>query len=313
MANNVNQIYNLDLMVQDVYDTVFNRYTTSPPDNLGGIITRISTQEQKIVDHFVGDIDTTFIEDTGQDTETEVDYLKISLECKKYKAKNGLRIWREESIPKFASQHQDRVRKLFQAAVQLPNLKVIQAIEAGQTTKAPFDNVNYFSAATGKRKITNLKTNGSGTSLNQLEADLNEVQAAFQRFKSEDHYTNAYPNTILAPVELAVNFQRLQQSTATAEENINSNVRSVTNVLPRFNLVTTNLLENKKNWYLFDTNLKPMIWAHWLQENNGSFVDIRLMDELSAYNKQGFKEYNVSIWGGAQYGLPYGAYKIVNP
>ena len=313
MADTINQQTAIEPAIFDTFETAYNRYINAPQTNLGGIYSRISTIKQKVVDHYVGDVNRNFVKDVGQATYSELRKETVTIECEKLIGEDGLRVHREEELPENEAQFTARIRSLFEGAVDLPNKLVAEAIEAGESNKA-YDGVNYFSAASGKRKVTNLKTNGRGTDLDKLAEDVGEVYGLFRQFRSNGHLVQARPNVILVPVSLEIPFRRLQVASATPEDSKNAGVPGVMQVLPRFSLVVSDWLTDQNDWYMFDTTLNPMIWASWQQkDNNGtSFTDIRLVNDDSPYTKQGFKEYNVSIWGKEAYGHPFGAFKVKN-
>ena len=313
MADTINQQTNIEPGLFDAAEVAYNRYINAPKSTMDGIYTRISTLKQKIVDHYVGDVNRNFVNDVGQATFSETRKATITIECEKKVAEDGIRIHREEELPENEAGYADRVRALYEAAVDLPNRLIAEAIEAGESNKA-YDGVNYFSAATGKRKVTNLKANGSGTDLDKLAEDVGEVYGLFRQFRNEGHLVTARPNIILAPVSLEIPFRRLQIASATPEDNKNVGVPGIMQALPGFRLVVSDWLTDQNDWYMFDSNLNPMIWATWQQKDNDgvTYTDIRFIRDESAYPKQGYKDYSVSIWGKASYGHPFGAFKVKN-
>ena len=313
MADQINQTTNLTPALIDTYELAYNRYINQAQDNLSGIYSTVTTYKQTIEDYWIGDVDKSIIENPGAPTFSELEEEKVTLRSKKYTPKNGIRIHREREVPEYEGMFTQRINSLFSSIVDFPNREIIRLIEAGETNKA-WDKQNYFTkTVAGKRENANLM-DGAGVTEENIDSDFAKALAAFKKFKSQGTPINVAPTVILVPTDLEVVFSKLMNSTATPVDNKNSGVRSSFNVLPTLQLITSVHLTDPNDWYLFDTSLVPMLWASWQQKNNdgASFTDIRLIVDETRYNLDGYKQYSVSRWGGAQYGHPVGAFKVKN-
>ena len=319
MADTINTFVNYTPEMIDTFDITYNRSIQQESQgNLDGIITRINTYREVVEDYFLGDVDRTIIENPDDPTFSGVGEEKVTLRSKEWKPKSGLRIYRKQEVPEYAAQFTQRIEALTTSVNELPEQQVIGLIEAGETGKA-WDGVNYFGDtsavnASDKRHNVNIRA-GRGVSQQNIDEDFADAQADFRLFNNGDKKTliNITPTVILAPVRLETTFLKLFQSTGTSESDKSSAVRSNFNVIPNLTLVISKYLTNQKSWYLFDTRMNPMIWINWLQRgNDGNFTDVRLIVDESQYNLKDYKQYSLSRWGGAQYGLPIGAYKVKN-
>lgn len=125
-----------------------------------------------------------------------------------------------------------------------------------------YDGVAFFSDVSGKRKIDNL-LNGTGTSLSQLEADLNAALIAMAKFKDDQgEVLNIKGNVIVCPVALENNFRRLVQSQA--DPTASGGVNTYNPYQGRFTVIGDARLDavDANDWYLFATNeiVKPFIY-----------------------------------------------------
>jgi phage major head subunit gpT-like protein len=186
-----------------------------------------------------------------------------------------------------------------------PEKLMIEFLTAGTgTTKgAAYDGVAFFSDVSGARTIDNL-LGGTGTTLAQLEADLNAALVAMARFTDDQgEVLNIRGNLIVCPVALENKFARLVNSqtdpTATAQGTFNPYGGRFTVVGdPRLDAADVN------DWYLLATNeiVKPFVFS-MRQESKPDFEKKSMTKTWIA---------SADYRGNAAYGLPHLAVKTVN-
>ena len=167
-----------------------------------------------------------------------------------------------------------------------------------------FDGVAFFSDASGVRTIDNLLA-GTGTSLAQLETDLNAALVAQAKFAdSNGEPLDIKGNMIVCPMALENSFKKLVDSksspTATA------GVDTYNPFAGRFEVIADPRLDadDANDWYLLATNeeVKPFIFQRRQAAKN------------RFWNKPGTKTwiYSADYRGNGAYGLPHLAVKTVN-
>jgi phage major head subunit gpT-like protein len=183
-----------------------------------------------------------------------------------------------------------------------PEKLLIDLITKGTTLKA-YDGVAFFSDASGNRKFDNLLA-GTGTSLAQLEADLNTSLATMAKFSDDQgEALNIKGSMIVCPVSLENKFRRLVQSetdpTAVAQGTYNP-------YNGRIEVIGDARLDSadSNDWYLFATNeiVKPFIYQ--LRQSASPMM------EKTPHTKRWI--YSANYRGNAGYGLPHLAIKTVN-
>lgn len=192
---------------------------------------------------------------------------------------------------------------LAQRIVQHPRQLLIDLIINGDATEA-YDGVNFFSDVSAPRTFDNLLA-GTGTTLAQLEADLNSALVAMAKFKDDkDEVLNVQGDTIVCPMALENDFRRLVFSTADPTATAGTNTFNPYS--GRFTVIGDARLDadDANDWYLFSTQevIKPFIW----QERQTAMP----MMEKKANTKQWI--FSANYRGNAGYGLPHLAVKTVN-
>lgn len=192
---------------------------------------------------------------------------------------------------------------LAQRIVQHPRQLIIDLIINGDATAA-YDGVNYFSNVSGVRTIDNLLA-GTGTSLAQIEADLEAALVAMASFKDDrGEVLNIMGDTIVCPKALENDFRRLVFSQADPTATAGTNTFNP--YAGRFQVIGDARLDadDANDWYLFSTQeiVKPFIW----QERQTAMP----MMEKKANTKTWI--FSANYRGNAGYGLPHLAVKTVN-
>jgi phage major head subunit gpT-like protein len=192
---------------------------------------------------------------------------------------------------------------LVQRILAHPEKLMIDLITGG-TTGLAYDGVAFFSDATGVRTIDN-QAAGTGTTLAQLEADLNAALTTMASFKDDQgEVLNIKGNMIVCPMALENKFKRLVNSqtdpTATAQGTFNP-------YAGRFTVIGDARLDavDATDWYLFATGevVKPFVFS------------MRQDAEPLFEKKSGTKTWiaSANYRGNAGYGIPHLAVKTVNP
>jgi phage major head subunit gpT-like protein len=181
--------------------------------------------------------------------------------------------------------------------------KLMINLLTGGTSGLAYDGVAFFSDATGARTIDNLLA-GSGTTLAQLETDLNAALTAMAKFKDDQGESlNIRGNLIICPKALENTFNRLVNSqtdpTASAQGTFNPYSGKFTVIGDaRLDAVDAN------DWYLLATNeiVKPFVFS-MRQEAEPLFEKTPLTKQWVA---------SANYRGNAGYGIPHLAIKTVN-
>lgn len=193
--------------------------------------------------------------------------------------------------------------QLAQRVLRHPENLMIQAIIDGDSNTA-YDKVAFFSNASGVRTIDNLLT-GTGTTLAQLEADLNAALVAMAKFQDDKgEPLGIRGDTIVAPVALANDFRRLVNSQA--DPTATGGVNTFNPYQGRFTVIEDPRLDadDVNDWYLFASNepVKPLIYQ--LRQSGRSEME----------KKPGTKQwiFSADYRGAVGYGIPHLAVKTVN-
>lgn len=173
----------------------------------------------------------------------------------------------------------------------------------GGTSGLAYDGVAFFSDATGARTIDNL-LGGTGTTLAQIEADLNAALTAMAKFTDDNgKVLNIKGDLIVCPIALENKFNRLINSqtdpTATAQGTFNPYAGKFT-VIGDARLDAT----DANDWYLLSTSgqVRPLIYSE--RQTARSHFEKKNGSKLWT----AFAEYRAN----AGYGLPHLAIKTVN-
>jgi len=192
---------------------------------------------------------------------------------------------------------------LAQRIMKHPEELMIDLLIDGDSGLA-YDGVAFFSNVSGARTIDNLLA-GTGTSLAQLEADLNSALVAMAKFQDDQGAPlNLRGNLIVCPMALENNFRRLVQSTS--DPTATGGIETFNPYSGRFTVIGDAKLDadDSDDWYLMATNeiVKPLVFS------------MRQAAENRFEKKNGTKDW---IWsadyrGNVGYGIPHLAVKTVN-
>ncbi len=171
------------------------------------------------------------------------------------------------------------------------------------TTGLAYDGVAFFSDVSGVRTFDNL-LGGTGTTLAQIEADLNAALTAMAKFTDDNgKVLNIRGNLIICPIELENRFNRLINSQtdplAAAQGTFNPYAGKFT-VIGDARLSATDV----NDWYLLAAGqtVKPLIYSE--RQTARSHFEKKNGSKLWT----AFAEYRAN----AGYGLPHLAVKTVN-
>lgn len=181
--------------------------------------------------------------------------------------------------------------------------KLLISLLTGGTTGLAYDGVAFFSDVSGARTFDNLLA-GTGTSLAQIEADLNAAQVAMAKFTDDQgEALNIEGDMIVCPKALENKFRRLVNSqtdpTASAQGTFNPYAGKYTIVADaRLDAADAN------DWYLLASSeiFSPLV------------LSMRKEPEEKIEKVPGTKTYTMSADGryNVGYGLPLLAVKTVN-
>lgn len=192
---------------------------------------------------------------------------------------------------------------LAQRLMRHPEKLMIDFLLNGDVATA-YDGVAFFSDVSAPRTFDNLLA-GTGTTLAQMEVDLNAALVAMAKFTDDQgEPLNLRGNLIVCPMALENNFRRLVQSTS--DPTATGGVETFNPYAGRFTVIGDSRLDadDANDWYLLSTNeiIKPFVFS------------MRQAAENRFEKKNGTKSW---IWsadyrGNAGYGLPHLAVKTVN-
>lgn len=184
-----------------------------------------------------------------------------------------------------------------------PEKLIVDAVIDGDT-KTAYDGVAFFSDVSGARTIDNLLA-GTGTTLAQLEADLNSALVAMSKFADDKGAPlGIRGDTILCPMAIENDFRRLVNSVADPTATAGTNTFNPYS--GRFTVIGDPRLDadDANDWYLMATNepVKPLIYQ------------LRQMANSNMEKKPGTKQWIFSsdYRGAVGYGIPHLAVKTVN-
>ena len=300
---------NLPAAVINSYETAYNRYITTPRDNMQGIYTSSVQEKDTLEDFWLGPVGQVR-ENPNAPKYAKLTEHKATLTTKQYKA-DGFRYDRAEVIDRNVAQFAARTRQVFERCAAYPDKAVALAIEAGESGKA-WDGENYFSnVVSGVRENDNLLTRtGTGT-LQNIATDIDNVRTAFRRFTVEGEAAGVSFDTLLVPPELETKFRTILVSAGNVTPQLNANVvNPVATFSPTWRLVVSDHLTSKTDWYAFDSRLTPMIWVTQSQREGNGYVQIRLIEDDSKWQSEDYIGVAASIWGGVGYGHPIAAIKV---
>jgi phage major head subunit gpT-like protein len=191
---------------------------------------------------------------------------------------------------------------LVQRIMAHPVELIIDLITNG-TTNPAYDGVAYFSDVTGARTIDNLAA-GTGTTLAQIEADLNTNLATMASFKDDKgKVLNIQGNLIVCPMAIVNKMKRLVGSDTDPTAAVAGTLNPYAG---RFTVIGDARLDavDANDWYLFATGeiIKPFVFS-MRQEAQPQMEKITATKSWLA---------SANYRGNAGYGLPHLGIKIVN-
>jgi phage major head subunit gpT-like protein len=194
-------------------------------------------------------------------------------------------------------------QQLAQRVLRHPEKLIVEAIINGDSDTA-YDGVAFFSNVSGARTIDNL-LGGTGTTLAQVEADLNSALVAMAKFADDKGVPlGIRGDTIVCPVAMENTFRRLVQSTS--DPTVSGGIETFNPYSGRFTVIGDPRLDadDANDWYLFAANepVKPFIWQ------------MRQTAQSNMEKKPGTKQwiFSADYRGAVGYGIPHLAVKTVN-
>lgn len=184
-----------------------------------------------------------------------------------------------------------------------PEKLMIDLLINGDSDTA-YDGVEFFSNVSAPRTIDNLLA-GTGTTLAQMEADLNAALVAMAKFTDDQgEVLNIRGDLIVCPVAMENDFRRLVQSTS--DPTVSGGIETFNPYSGRFTVIGDPRLDSDDvdDWYLLATNeiVKPLIYQT-RQEAQASM-------EKTQHTKSWV--FGADYRGNGAYGLPHLAVKTVN-
>lgn len=187
---------------------------------------------------------------------------------------------------------------------------ILGALTAG-TANTAYDNVAFFSNATGVRVNDNLLA-GTGVTAALIKADIISTRVAMSKFVNDQgKLMRIVPNTIVCPVALETTFLELKNSTSDPT----STSPGVANVAGGYidNIIADPLLDaaDVNDWYYLATrgSLKPVVIQTEAMNEGDEFETV--LDETK-WASDGILGYSVESASAVGYGMPSLAAKIVN-
>lgn len=187
---------------------------------------------------------------------------------------------------------------------------IMTALLQGDVNTA-FDNIAFFSNATGVRLNDNLLA-GAGVTLANLKTDIIASRIAMASFVNErGKLLRIFPDTVVCPLALETSFREIATSTAdpTASQS------GVANVAGGYikKIITDPALDadDANDWYYIAStaSIKPIILQKE-DSNNGS--EFESVIDMKDYPGNGRIYYSIESIHNTGYGLPEVAVKVVN-
>jgi phage major head subunit gpT-like protein len=180
--------------------------------------------------------------------------------------------------------------------------KLIADLAINGDTLLAYDSVAFFSDVSSPRTIDNLLA-GTGTTLAQLEVDLNAALVAMAKFPDDQgEILNIKGTLVYCPVALERKFKRLVKS----ETDPTATVEGTFNPYKDIDVIADARLDvdDADDWYLFATGeiVKPFIWQMRQKA--------RAKLEKTPHTKRWV--FSADYRGNGGYGLPHLAVKTVN-
>lgn len=192
-------------------------------------------------------------------------------------------------------------QQLAQRIMMHPQILMVDLLINGDSALA-YDGVAFFSDVSAPRTIDNLLA-GTGTTLAQLETDLNSALVAMAKFADDQgEPLNINGSMIVCPKALERQFRRLVQSQFDAS----ASIQGVYNPYSDIQVVASPKLDadDANDWYLLAANepIKPLVFQ------------LRKAAEPTMEKTNHSKEwvFGADYRGNGGYGLPHLAIKTVN-
>lgn len=192
---------------------------------------------------------------------------------------------------------------LAQRIMAHPEKLMIDLLTDG-TSGLAYDGIAFFSNVSAPRDIDNLLA-GTGTSLAQLETDLNAALVAMAKFDDDQgEPLNIRGDLIVCPVALENDFRRLVQSTS--DPTVSGGIETFNPYSGRFTVLGDPRLDadDANDWYLLATNeiVKPLIY----QTRKAADATMEKKNLTKSW------VFGADYRGNGAYGLPHLAVKTVN-
>ena len=179
------------------------------------------------------------------------------------------------------------------------------------TSNTAYDNIAFFSNASGVRVNDNLLT-GTGTTLALLKADIISARLAAASFLNDNgKLMRVMLNTVVCPMSLETSFLEIKNSTADA----GGAHSGIANVAGGYidNIIADPQLDadDVNDWYFLATknNLKPVVIQTEAMNEGDEFETV--LDETK-WASDGILGYSVESASNVGYGIPALAVKTVN-
>ena len=298
--------------------TAYQDYTRFNYDNLGGIYTRETTDKNVLEDYWLGSV--------GKAVKMASDEAVGYEELEEFKATIRTGVWklpgfrydRKQSVDRNVAQYAQKSAEIMNGLAVVPDEEVTQLLIDGESGAA-WDEVPFFSAASGKRINNNLLTASGADDEKKAEDGLKKARTYFRRAKvrvpsaagNATRPANLTANVILAPPQMEDALLTVLRSTGNLAENRNAGVINPLGPTygPGWRLVSTALLpDNDKSFYVFDTTKKPLYWISQTQPGTG--MSVRMVTDTSEWERRNYIGVGGELWGGASYGSPIAAVKV---
>lgn len=181
--------------------------------------------------------------------------------------------------------------------------KLLISLLTGGTSGLAYDGVAFFSDVSGKRTIDNLLA-GTGTTLAQLEADLNTAQIKMASFPDDQgEALNIVGDMIVCPKALENKFRRLVSSQTDPTASVQGTFNPYAG---KFTVVADSRLDavDATDWYLLASGeiFQPLV----LSMRKDAESRLEKVPRTKMWN------FSADYRGNVGYGLPHLAVKTVN-
>lgn len=180
-------------------------------------------------------------------------------------------------------------------------IKMISDLVKNGTTGEAFDGSAFFA----NRSVNDNLLAGTGTTLAQLEADIDSTMQAMAAFKDDaGEALNIVPNVIVCPPALLNKFKKLVNSQASPTAT--AGVNTYNPYAGEFVVISDARLTDSNDWYAFCTTLPLKPFVFQTRKAAEPVFDDTLVKRTRMYY------YSAEMRGNAGYGFPQLAAKVVN-